>query len=351
MMKKLVSSDEPIELPDPNLRGLPRELGEVLKKTLARNPAGRYAQAGEFQAELESILDSMGRRVTARDVGKYVAEVFHADLERVQGVIDQELKRVDREVAAASSRPGGTTLDLVKLEVPTSSPLSGSISGAARSVDAPALTDQRPAISVREPGLPKRSRARFIYTVAGVLALGLVVAAALRGKIAIPGMPSREQSNPPSIAPEQRTVKLSLSASPPQAELYLDDQRLGGNPHSAEFPRAERTVTIRAELSGYEPESRRVSLNNDVDLRFELSPKPALAGVDSEQEPSGAKRSARRVYTGRAQQPATPAKTEQQQVPTAPPSSAAASEPAMKAPPKRPSSGVVLDTDNPWNKK
>jgi hypothetical protein len=75
--------------------------------------------------------------------------------------------------------------------------------------------------------------------------------------------PVKEEPKAPAI------VKLTLEATPPQAEVYEDDILLGATPLTISRPPGTLT-SLRLEAKGYQPLSRKVRFESDTSLKLEL---------------------------------------------------------------------------------
>jgi serine/threonine-protein kinase len=329
MLHKLASPDEPIDLPTLAGQELSDEIEAALRKALARDPADRYPNASDFLEDLEKMLDKIGR-VSARDVGKLVAERFKADRERIDAVIETELKKLN--LTEASNERSGTFGSLPRPDSAGSGPSNTLVSPST-----PARTTQHStSVSLPEPessARPKKSRR--IWFVAAAVVTGVAVAAVLKLSRPI------DQPSPAQAAdPAQKMVRVKLSALPAQAQLYFDGKRLGDNPYSAELLHSDRHVLVRAECPGHESQEREVSLTKEVDVRFELKALPNDGAATSASDKKTARRA--QVWRGRVAAPSTTKEPVETKEP--PPIETA---PKVEPPPRK-KQGAALDSKNPW---
>jgi serine/threonine protein kinase len=81
-------------------------------------------------------------------------------------------------------------------------------------------------------------------------------------------------SSSPSVVPAAPTkVKLKVSATPPNVEVFLGDQKLGlASDADLELDRAEAPVSLTFKLKGFKEKSLEVDPKKDVDVSVELKP-------------------------------------------------------------------------------
>jgi hypothetical protein len=343
-MKRIVASEHELELPPIEERGLPGSLRKVLQRSLAFDAADRYQTAIEFQADLEKVLEEMGRRVSTREIGKFVADEFADDRKRLESIIDEEIKRLDAAGPRGSiSLP---TEDVVRVDMPAASFTPTLDSPGARTTAPTAVSMENSAtVSVSElvnAAAKRRTRpVAWLAVMLGVLAVVAIAGLVIRER-------ARSNSSEAAATPasaltmteaKPNEVRIKISASPSSAILYLNGRRLGPNPYSGTLPRSDKVAEIRAESDGYEKETRTVELDADVDLEIALKASSASPPVASSKS-SGGKRG-----------PAWPAPhavaaAPEPEKPAPPPATAT----EMKPPPRN-TAGVKLDTGNPWDKK
>jgi hypothetical protein len=86
-----------------------------------------------------------------------------------------------------------------------------------------------------------------------------------------PRQPEPRQPEPPPPAPVATQVTLRVNVTPPEAAVSLDGQRLAGAPPAISLPKDELEHDLRAEAEGFEPETRKLRLTEDVELKLELN--------------------------------------------------------------------------------
>ena len=107
-MQRAIAGDvEPLRQLVPEV---PPRLEQICLKALKPNPADRYATAADLQAELEAYLDHHPPRVSDREIGTAVAEMFAIERERIRSVVEHQLKNETEVQALPDLSPHGTRL-------------------------------------------------------------------------------------------------------------------------------------------------------------------------------------------------------------------------------------------------
>jgi tRNA A-37 threonylcarbamoyl transferase component Bud32 len=90
------------------------ELAEICDRAMARRPSDRFTSAEEFRVALEGYLARTSPRLGAREVGQFVDGLFVQERIQIRLVIDEQMKRLQREVMEplGDTRPtAGRNLD------------------------------------------------------------------------------------------------------------------------------------------------------------------------------------------------------------------------------------------------
>jgi eukaryotic-like serine/threonine-protein kinase len=263
---------------------LPAQLEAILVKALASDRRDRYATAAEFQADLETYLETTGRRPEQRELGQLLSTHFEAERAAIKTIIEDQLRSDDGD------RRG--SLDLPVIENPTTSgseladepivvplPLPGPIAHAPHgpsqfAINVPTTFLKRPR---RWPGLLGR---------AGLLLAGAAVFTAIG--ISMRRAPPKAEASPPAVSATQLapTVQIRLSALPPEARMFFDGMPLAGNPWNGARPRDGLEHRIRVEAPGFVPWTESVTLNKDWLFDVVLTSSPSLPSA----EPASAQR-------------------------------------------------------------
>ncbi|APR79129.1 serine/threonine protein kinase [Minicystis rosea] len=81
------------------------EIADICDKAMAHRANDRFASAEDFRAALEGYLARTSPRTGAREVGQFVEELFVAEREKLRVVIDEQMKRIQREASTAMLLP------------------------------------------------------------------------------------------------------------------------------------------------------------------------------------------------------------------------------------------------------
>jgi serine/threonine-protein kinase len=318
---------------------VPPELERIVSRALAPNVDDRYPTAQELATDLEAYLDSIGARVSTKEIGKLLVRTFAEEREQIRAVIETQLKQVK---VTAEEDDGGSIprLELAQAagEMTPSgrSGLSGAKSG--RTPAAAALDVVGSAPHGEEIGelAPPPSPVRKIAAIGG--AAVVLVAGILIGRAALhrdaPVVPSASTSTPAAPppatgrGPAADQVEVVLTASPGEARLFLDDSPVESNPYKTYVPKGPGLHRIRAEAPGFSTANEIRSFDKDsvVTLVLERVAKPSNAGARAPAPPQ------------RAQVRPQPAPQPQQQQPQP----AATSHPASGA--------RTIDTSDPYSR-
>jgi serine/threonine-protein kinase len=216
------------EIPKPSsvAPNVPPRLEAIVMKAMARSPADRHATAAELQSELDEFLSEQGSNARNRDIGAAVADLFADVRADTRRVIEQQIKKVTALSAREyqSFRP----LELA------STVRTGGEAGRGATVT---------------PSRSTRSR----RLIAGTVLLAALGAAAFAWSHAEsePALEPKAVAPAPTPAPAPELLSVTLSSKPDDAQLFLDDRFVPGNPTTLTVPRDGSRHTVRAEAPGY----------------------------------------------------------------------------------------------------
>jgi hypothetical protein len=238
---------------------VPEELERIVLRALALKPAERYPDASTFREDLLAFLEQT-RRVSARDVGDRVAQLFAAERREINEVIRCAMSEKDDEERDVT--PG--QLNALHL-LPTLKVLSGSTATpTANTAPTTAPVTRTPHHNTPLPvnhAMPTSERVRqkwWISALAMVAIAGLVTSAALAFRA------SREpRANPPlaqvpatlearAVAPTSTIAKEPIEASQPSETTRAGDR-------GTSQPASTVHLDIRAE-----PKGARLELDGEV---------------------------------------------------------------------------------------
>jgi PEGA domain len=147
---------------------------------------------------------------------------------------------------------------------------------------------------------------------------------------------SRKMTPPaaPAVAAAD-SARLTIETSPANAQIFIDDAAVTGNPFTASFPRGQ-SHTVRVTAPGFAPKAEHIELTDNVKLKISLD--AAQAG-DAPATPATATGPSGTKVVYLPAKPGAPATA-------APPQTAAAAATATAADPKGPLRNV--DSSNPY---
>jgi len=361
------------DIPKPSevAENVPPELERVCMKALSRNRDDRHASAVELQKDLEDVLEAMGQRVSLRELGTRLDEMFKDVRTHIRTSIETQLSKASsgEDVLMASPvllRSGGTRTSTLTSGTgpgswsnPNSGPLSPEESGRMGLPVDTGSGSVRSQVSGMANSIPAgvdvefpTKRKYLLPAIVGGLAL-LIGAAVLVPSIrsALSGSsPAPVASTTPS-APAETTaavqptadsapatsttagaeeIELVIQATPEKARLFWDEAELPTNPYTKKLAKDGKEHKVKAEATGYETSVKLVRSDQGGTLKIELQRErhyggPAVAGAKPKPQ---------------ATEP-TPAVVE----PT-PATPKTAKPPASAAPRDR---IKTIDKSNPWN--
>jgi serine/threonine-protein kinase len=244
------------------------ELARICDKSLAVDADERYLSAEQFQTDLETYLGSRGMVVRQQEIAEVVTRVC-SDLR------DNSAEQLKAELAKFAA-------------------------------GAPGWEDALTAFEELHTPLPESDDRRnkwWLFALAALLAFGMVAAVyslmgerhqpvAENGAAAAPlpappppAPPVRE--TPPPEPPPPVQVTLRVHVTPSDALVSLDGNRLAGSPLSLSLPKDEVEHELRVEAEGYETQTRKLRLTEDLDLKLELKelPEPSKPAPVSRRRP------------------------------------------------------------------
>lgn len=361
------------DIPKPSevAENVPPELERVCMKALSRNREDRHASAVELQKDLEDVLEVMGQRVSLRDLGTRLDEMFKDVRTHIRTSIETQLSKANsgEDVLMASPmllRSGGTRTSTLTSGTgpgswsnPNSGPLSpeesgrmglpvDTGSGSVRS-QVSGMANSIPAVDVE---FPQKKKYLLPAIVGGIALLigGAVLVPSIRSALSGGGTPPPVASTAPSAptdtsAAAQNTadsapattaatgeeIELVVQATPEKARLFWDDAELPTNPYSKKLPKDGKEHKIRAEATGYETSIKLVRADQGGTLKIELQRErhyggPAIPGAKTAKS-----------------EPAEPTPAVVEPTPATPKT---AKPPASAAPRDR---IKTIDKSNPWN--
>ncbi len=317
------------------------ELERVCMKAVAFQPEDRYADASEFQTDLDRHIASLGISVGPREIGKWIASSF-ADMRlETQHLIEAQLSRA--KLTSTQELPP------LSLSAPASLADSDSANGFRSLTRDPSLSSSHARTDASEETLQSgddarahrpRSAARLRpiwWGVGSALAISVVFFAfsAARSRQAT----SAGDLPVTSVAPPA-TVTLKIAAQPANARILFDGQPMPTNPAEIRRQKDGASHVVRVEAAGHVGATETVTLDIDRALTFILVKDFGAPQTPSAETPTPKVPIANpRVPAGRPAKSKPDTTTEP--VAPSPPSTA----------PAPPSKRKQIDEDNPFEKR
>jgi serine/threonine-protein kinase len=272
----------------------------IILKALAVKREERYASAAEMQADVEALLKSLEvAPFSARDVGKFFADMFGVERARIKAVIDDQLRAlrgvasgeygtIDLPQLMSVSGPNVTPSGMLlrsgsnpAFDQPPSSRSDSSMSGGAMR---PALGVTLASEQVPQSTTQPTGRKVPMAAVVGGAVLFLAVAGGLamrrgRAPVATPSAPS---AAPASAAPPATTqptpkapepIRVTVTASPREARISVDDGAPQTGTLNQTFPRDGAEHTLHIDAAKYV--AKALTFKADDDHTFDVSLEPS----------------------------------------------------------------------------
>ncbi len=260
------------------------ELADICNRAMAHRPGDRFASAEDFRLALDGFLDRFSRRVGAREVGQFVAGLFAEDRDKIRGIIDEQMKRLQRETATELPMPSLDVFPGARDPTPITTIESRAaaeraaraLHGDVRDVQTPATgsisRSQGTLVAAHISQTPPAAKAASRAVLMGLALLLVALAAGLAVVLLVKGAPSAAPVTAASSLPATESIKLSITFGPPGAVAKLDGVPLTESPFVAQAHRDGSMHRIDVEAPGLKPETRMVSYEKDVILAVALTP-------------------------------------------------------------------------------
>ena len=271
-MYKLIETE--CVLPTLLVEDYPKELEQIVLKSLEKDADKRFQTAEEMRLALEGFLARSGSLVTDRDVAQLVRTTL-------QPVLDARAKALADASRAILERKSETEAPVVT-EQPQEEPPD------AASGKTPRAWNTDPSPAQRSPS------SKLFLGVVGALVVVVGAVAVIRnaGRSA-PAAPPTAATPPASVAAPVQLVTITLRAEPPNVELRIDDGPKLPNPQIITTSPNSQLRLITASLEGYETQTRQLVFDHNQEIFLglkQITPVPVTSGgkaVPNMQRPSG----------------------------------------------------------------
>jgi serine/threonine protein kinase len=257
--------------PSSILEDYPKDLEEIVLKSLQKEADNRYQTAEEFRSALEGFLARNGRLVTDRDVAQLVRSTL-------QPVLDARTKALADATRAILEKKEEPEAPPAPTAPPVTKPDESSHPGSGKT----------PRVWNTDP--PSRAGAgKFKLVVGAAVAVVAIVGAIVWSKSsAQTALPLKPATRPTaSEAPVAQLVTITLRADPPEAELRIDDGPKLTSPQVITTAANAKLHVVIASLNGYETQNRQVAFDHNQEIVLGLkSQAPVAPPVTSSTKPS-----------------------------------------------------------------
>jgi eukaryotic-like serine/threonine-protein kinase len=306
--------------------GLPEDAVAIIEKAMAPERDDRYRTAHEMRIALEQYVSRIDKSGSFARLGDHISAEFAEQRAQVKSMIEHHVARAEdappdvatgdlptlplsapdlhaskpsgasaRTAAAPTSSPSRPTraavpsssTPLSTTTTPTDAKKSAAITAAAEAVAAPAPPKE---ISLPPPA-PKRGIGTWIvFTLlfGGLVAGGTAAILSTReppsSKLPLdlpplPVMSEHPKGDEPDGATEATdTVEVTVHATPPVSQLYVDYVFVGQGPHTAKY-KIGTVHVIRALAPGYVPKSETVTVTSTTSINLVLEREAGAASA------------------------------------------------------------------------
>lgn len=287
ILQRLISGDYPTSPRSVNPEVSP-ELDRICAKALARDADDRYATAEDFRRELEAAIEAEGHRVTNRELGEYLADLFKDRREQTQKVIEKQLRELrDADTDRFENVP--LTLEVVPSQTLPNLMQSGHDgTPSGREISAMSMPGGSAPRDVTGTGLSKvgaagaqsgsalsASRSNKAFWAVGLGVGGIVAGLAIwMTRAPAPAVEAAPAVQPAPAPQRVEEIAITIRATPVEARFFIDDGPALQNPHVGRFPKDGSEHQIRIEAPGYVSRTRTVRFTDDRDIEVALDKEP-----------------------------------------------------------------------------
>jgi serine/threonine protein kinase len=252
-------------------------LAAVVERAMSVDPEARYPTAQAMRDALEQYMVTRDLSLLrTRRLADVASSLFSADRQKLREVIDAQLRASDAEPGARPSVPNPQ----LAMAMPDSQGTPGSATPDAPPLTLPTLvlpSDGHPQIApspLHEPAHAPPAQRTWLLAAAGALGALVALAAFVVGRSSTHGFATAPSAitEVPTAPVESRphAVHVIVRASPPAAQIYLDDQPIE-NPYVNERARDLQVHRLRIEAPGYATKTSTLTFSADVSVDIALA--------------------------------------------------------------------------------
>ncbi len=291
------------------------KLLEIVEKSLAANPADRYASAAAMAGDIDDYLRASKIRVTSEDISKYVHLLFGEKRAQMRKLIEKQIAKLREETDGPVSGDGRAPISLrtglpriglemtMRIDRAALNAEAEKLAAANAAAGAPTSNETRSLVASQTvPDMPAaRPMSFYALLVAGCIIAGVGTFLMLgRRQDAInQGQTGQPVETPKSIttqisetappvpvpvpsaatsaasAPAKEMMELQITAVPTTATIFLDGARIPTNPYTGKVPKDGMGHRVHAEARGFKSAGEIVLFSKDTSITLQLAP---LAG-------------------------------------------------------------------------
>jgi serine/threonine-protein kinase len=280
---------------------VPEAIADIIDRSIAVNPAQRFADAAAFADAVDAYLASIGAQPSAKSLAAQVSRLFESERRSMHKLIEQQMSAVQRGAIA------DTTGELPRLQITDARSSSGQYIG---DLDERSSSGRSPASPLSTSGAlgtasgnqlgPRRPKAsKLLVAAVAILAGGALAlfanngpeqagasvhdparapAAAASAPTQDPAIVTSRASVPQPKADLAASVIVDFRASPAGATVTLDGAVVP-LPFSGEFSRSATLRHIEASAPGYRRFAKLLAFDQNRNIEIELEPLPTAAAA------------------------------------------------------------------------
>ena len=280
-------------------------LDQIIMKALARNRSERYQTCLELQADIDDLIERLGEKVTARDIGTFTSDLFADERKEIASVIEAQLSKAQSASTGEyrqASLPALNTVTKPSAFLHTDGSghyMLSTQSSRINLLSTGAQTGEPHSISGKHTGMTGAvvsgsSGTKKIVVPAAIAAcvLAAVVVAwkvgsggsssgpisPLASGIVTEAVADRGDASPSEIV-------IEVKAQPATARVSFNGVEVIGNPASRAVPKGGPPLQIRVQAAGYEPLEFEIPTDKDIVVAIALDKMPAASAESASTAP------------------------------------------------------------------
>lgn len=300
--------------------GIPEEAVAIIEKAMAPDRDDRYRTAHEMRTDLEQYVGRIDKSGSFAKLGEHISHEFADHRAQVRSMIEDHVARASIAPPTTGDLP---TLPLSAPDMQASRPSgssvrSGSANSSSRTRPRPEIASSTPLSTTTTPTDAKRNaalveaaapapvkeisipppppkRGAATYVIATLLFGGLIAggtAAILstrdpgqsKAPLDLPPLPMMSErpgthvDAPDATSEDSENVEVTVHATPPVSQLYIDYVFVGQGPHTAKY-KVGTVHVLRAQAPGYVPRTETITVTATTSLNIVLEREAGAASA------------------------------------------------------------------------